>query len=59
MTRAEIEARRAALLPRLERLLVSLAHWRRHHKMRTNYTREDPRAGQSSVVPFSGNGAVH
>ena len=57
---SERERRLAELLPKLERLLVSLAYWHRHNKMRTNYTHQDPRGGQSSVVPFpaAGSGAV-
>ena len=58
MTRAEAEARRAELLPKLERLLTSLEHWRRHTKLRTNYSREDPRAGVAPHPAANGNGAA-
>jgi hypothetical protein len=60
MTFAEVQRKRAELMPQLERLLVSLAYWRRHNKLKTNYTHQDPRGGQSSVVPFpaAGSGAV-
>ena len=54
MTRAEAEARRAELMPRLERLLTSLAHWRKHNKMKTNYSHED---GTAPVKVANGSGA--
>ena len=59
MTRAEVEARRAGLMPKLERLLLSLKHWRTTHKLLVRYSHQDPRTGQSSaVIPFPGNGAA-
>jgi hypothetical protein len=48
-----IEAHRAVVLPRLEKLLTSLKHWRLTHKLRVRYSHEDPRAGASpTVIPF-------
>ena len=53
MTYGEVEARRAALLPKLERLLLSLKTWRATHKLRIRYSHEDPRTGQpTTVIPF-------
>ena len=57
MTRAEAEARRAELMPQLERLLLSLAHWRKHNKLRTNYSHQDPREAGEPGRPAAGNGA--
>jgi hypothetical protein len=50
----EVQARRAALLPRLERLLTSLDHWQGHNKMRVLYSLQSgPPAPPRSV---NGNG---
>jgi hypothetical protein len=53
MTRAEVEARRAELMPKLERLLLSLKHWRATNKLKVRYSHEDPRTVPSpTVIPF-------
>jgi hypothetical protein len=52
MTLKEVQAHRAALMPQLEKLLLSLRHWRRTHKMKTNYSHEDLRGSQTEIIPF-------
>jgi hypothetical protein len=53
VTFQEAQSRRAELMPKLERLLLSLKHWRATNKMKMRYSHEDPRAGTApTVIPF-------
>jgi hypothetical protein len=53
MTLKEVQAHRAELMPKLERLLLSLKHWRATNKLKVRYSHEDPRTVQSTtVIPF-------
>lgn len=52
MTLQEVQARRAAMMPRIERLLAAMAGWRRDHMLQVMYSRaQDGPAGASTLPP--------
>ena len=52
MTFQEVQARRAELMPKLERLLLSIHHWRATNKLKVRYSHQDPRRQSTTVIQF-------
>lgn len=52
---SERDQRLAELLPKLERLLTSIAAWRRGNKMKIMYSRPDPHTVAATPVGMNGS----